>query len=596
MYTNHFGLSMRPFDMSPDPRLVHGNAPFCSAFNTLRRRIENGSQLMELSGNPGMGKTTLLLKLIAELEGARPLVFLPIANLCFDDLLSYACDQLQIDCAEAHDRHGGIDTRAFADLCAAAAADALIIVDEAQNLPDDSREGLMALLPVLAERAPGLQIILAGSPPAGHNPDSIFSPISAQPPILLDGLTAAETVDFIRHRLKRAGATTDPIFEDDALTRVSSLSKGTPRLINTLCDSAMLTAYSEDKHLVDAPTVERAIQDTGLGLQQDATLADDDHQTDATTDTGLVASQCRSAWLTATRAAMALGRWLTQTVGTGVTQLRFAIAKPPSRPREPRAAHSRTAARQSFDSLRHRLHGWLVNQQPGHHATTIVWVWALSATAVLAWTQTTPSNVADEDGARNQAPMAQLLAEESPDRLANADLRAQLARLRKELRDSESARTVLQQHFLAQQNMPRLPVSTEQVESAGTGAPADNPATGAATIDKPDVAKPDRDTPTERRHRVAKGDTLWGIARQYSVSVEQLASWNQLNQNQSLRPGTTLVVMPKPGSGTFYTVRQGDSLYGISRKFSVSVTNLQQWNQLDKSSHIKTNQLLLVNR
>jgi membrane-bound lytic murein transglycosylase D len=103
-------------------------------------------------------------------------------------------------------------------------------------------------------------------------------------------------------------------------------------------------------------------------------------------------------------------------------------------------------------------------------------------------------------------------------------------------------------------------------------------------------------------YKVQNGDSLWVIANRHQVSVKQLIKWNRLNSGSLIRPGQQLVIW-KNGKGTplgkhvrtiNYTVRSGDSLYRIARKFNVNITDLQRWNNLDKTRYLQPGQSLKV--
>ena len=103
-------------------------------------------------------------------------------------------------------------------------------------------------------------------------------------------------------------------------------------------------------------------------------------------------------------------------------------------------------------------------------------------------------------------------------------------------------------------------------------------------------------------YRVRNGDSLWNIARKHSVSVRQVARWNRIGTNTVIRPGQTLVIWTKDAGdkqhkrvrSIRYTVRSGDSLYLISKKFNVSVAELRRWNNLDKNKYIQPGQRLTL--
>ncbi len=103
-------------------------------------------------------------------------------------------------------------------------------------------------------------------------------------------------------------------------------------------------------------------------------------------------------------------------------------------------------------------------------------------------------------------------------------------------------------------------------------------------------------------YRVQDGDNLWVIAKKHSVTVHQVARWNRLGTRGIIRPGQELVIWVKDAGGAQdkrlrsirYTVRNGDSLYLISRKFSVSIAELRRWNKLDENKYLQPGQKLTL--
>jgi len=115
-------------------------------------------------------------------------------------------------------------------------------------------------------------------------------------------------------------------------------------------------------------------------------------------------------------------------------------------------------------------------------------------------------------------------------------------------------------------------------------------------------------SPPGSMHTVAKGDTLWSIARRYGVTVDKLKEWNDLTSGSALKPGQAIAVrgsdraaqpptaqpVSTQASARHYQVQRGDTLYGISRRFNVSVSELSTWNNLQASSSLRVGQTLVV--
>jgi general secretion pathway protein A len=261
MYTPYYGFREKPFNLSPDPRFLYLSGSHREVLGHLVYGIEQGEGFMAITGEVGTGKTTLcrtlLRRLGAESEVAfifnptlTPLELLKAINSefglsTFGDSRPELTDALNDFLLEQ--RHEGRRV--------------LLIVDEAQNLSTETLEQLRLLSNLETETSKLLQIVLLGQPELDQKLSAkdlrqLRQRISVW--WHLGPLDAAETREYVRHRLRVAGAQERPIFTDAALRTLHQLSKGVPRVINLLCDRALLAGYADQKAQIGRRLVLRA--------------------------------------------------------------------------------------------------------------------------------------------------------------------------------------------------------------------------------------------------------------------------------------------------------------------------------------------------
>ncbi len=255
MYLEYFGLRQEPFSVTSDPAFLWMGPAHEEAYAHIRYAVLQRKGFALLSGEVGTGKTTLVNQLLNDLDAQFPtcVVFNPVLNL--DSLFQYMFRDFGIGTAPK-DRGEAIS--AMYEWLAAegrSVRSPVIVIDEAQNLPDESLEGLRLLSNFETEQTKLLQILLVGQPELRKRLQSehlrqIQQRIAIQ--YHLVGLEPNAVADYVRHRLQIAGAPRpDALFSTKALQRLGDVSNGVPRVINQVADLCLLKAYSQGKLFVD---------------------------------------------------------------------------------------------------------------------------------------------------------------------------------------------------------------------------------------------------------------------------------------------------------------------------------------------------------
>jgi general secretion pathway protein A len=263
MYLSFFGLNEKPFAITPDPRYLFLSERHAEALAHLVYGINEAGGFVQLTGEVGTGKTTIIRSLLAQTPQNAEIALILNPRMTAPEFLLTICEELGIGVPDK----ATTSLKDLVDILSHYLLKAhsngkriVLVVDEAQNLAPDVLEQVRLLTNLETNTQKLLQIILIGQPELrellGRNElRQLAQRVTGR--YHLDPLSQGETTQYVSHRLRVAGATTD-IFTPLALSEIYRLSGGVPRLINVICDRALLGAYSQDIHRIDSGMVRRS--------------------------------------------------------------------------------------------------------------------------------------------------------------------------------------------------------------------------------------------------------------------------------------------------------------------------------------------------
>jgi len=566
MYANYFGFRDIPFRQLSDPRHVYMSAEFESAREELLETLNKDARLVLLMGHAGTGKTKLLRHLHAYLEPSRPIFYLPFSPLQVETFIAQTAVELDIELDEHVDLfqafQDGLRDRADDKHCP------VLLVDDAHNLGCDVLENFIDLFQLAAGQEPLAQVVLAAHPemeytlqrPELKEFEENLARLSRLQPLATD-----DVGPYIMFALRSIGYAGESVFTLEAIRRVAAQTRGVPQLINTLCEAAFLVGYGQDCNPITPDIVDAAVEEVAgfaMGKPSEPDLDGVDKDVDWLIDDDTVERQLPGvieSWLARSR------RWPIAAVGVGGTvALTAVIVLLVSVPFEDNAANARI--RNQNTVLAERMETLRTEVQTAHH---------------------------QRDNLQKQlnfhVEQRDLMAEE----LLEAQAASKAAELAAQSQSSVEESSVV---------VEEAPATTAEQLLAELMQNAESVADSIALKYADELSA----VPGMRTHTVKPGDTLWNISERSKVSVEQLMTLNGLKPGDEIILGRQLkiatvitgvpLVVAESGATApaWYTVKPGDSLYGIGREFDNSVADLKRWNQLSDTHHLLIGQRLRI--
>ncbi len=263
MYEKFYGLKESPFSIQPDPDFLYFGRLHSYAYSMMEYGIKNRAGFIVVSGEIGCGKTTLVRYLLNNLESNLTVGLVynthrEIANLLEWIMLSLGLPYEGLSQVALFDgfqrfliEQFKLDKRV------------LLIIDEAQNLSPDALEALRMLSNINADKHQLIQMMLVGQPQLKEmltRPELLQFSQRVEADFHIKPFAEADVHNYIQHRLEVSGRLT-PLFTQEACAKIAEASKGIPRRINILCNTALVYGFSSETNIIDLKLVEEVLKD-----------------------------------------------------------------------------------------------------------------------------------------------------------------------------------------------------------------------------------------------------------------------------------------------------------------------------------------------
>jgi general secretion pathway protein A len=263
IYLNFYGLEREPFGVTPDPEFLFMTPGHREALAQLLYGIQERKGFILVTAEVGMGKTTLLQALRQELDSTTAVAYVSNSMLPFQGILEYMLEEFELEKPGESHTQRLVTLQNFLVERHRIGQNTVLILDEAQNLYPQTLEQIRLLSNFETTKEKILQIILVGQPellarldmPELRQLRQRIGMVCSIPP-----MTRAGTRNYIRTRLRMAGAQDLGLFGEEALQRISEHAEGIPRIVNTVCDHCLLIGYADQNRRIDRSIVEQAIE------------------------------------------------------------------------------------------------------------------------------------------------------------------------------------------------------------------------------------------------------------------------------------------------------------------------------------------------
>ncbi len=272
MYTKFYALKEKPFEITPDPKFLYLSENHKEALALLTYAVRERRGFTVVTGEVGTGKTTLVQSLLSKLDGNTRTAYLFNPIMGSTDFLHYICQDLGLKSQKRSKGQYLSQLHKFLMACYSRNENVVLIVDEAHKLDPKLLEEIRLLTNLETSKSKLLQVILIGQPELNEVlEDREFRQLKQRVSLRYHvlPLNKEDTGKYIKRRLRIAGAFDHNIFTPKALKEIFDYSQGIPRLINIVCDNALLTGYATDQKVVGHKTIHEVINNLdGLKLRK----------------------------------------------------------------------------------------------------------------------------------------------------------------------------------------------------------------------------------------------------------------------------------------------------------------------------------------
>ena len=267
MYTKYYGLTSKPFENTPDPLFLFMSNKHREVLASMTYGINSAKGFILIAGDIGTGKTTLIHALLKEINTDFIIINIINPRVAFNDMLYHLAQKIEVS-YEGKDKIDLVeDIRNKLEKLDQDGRRAVLIIDEAHLIPDESLEDIRLLSNIESEKRKLIQIVLVGQNELYNKlQEETLRPLKQRLVINrhLDPLDKKETQDYIKHRLNVAG-TRSQLFDQKALSKIWRKSRGIPRVINQICDNAMLIGFALEADTIGPQIIKEVIKDMESG-------------------------------------------------------------------------------------------------------------------------------------------------------------------------------------------------------------------------------------------------------------------------------------------------------------------------------------------
>ena len=269
MYESFYGLREKPFNLLPDPDYIYMSHGHKNTYTHLEYAISENKGFVVITGEIGSGKTTLINFLLKKIQQDIQVAVVNQTGVSPTQLIRLICEEFELDVKGIVDKTEMLEIfNLFLLTQFSFKKRVVLIIDEAQNLPPKALEEIRMLSNLESEKDHLIQIILVGQPELknklqGKDLEQFAQRVTVN--CHLDGLNKDEIEQYIRHRLSIGGTKNLDIFDKGAARAVCTYSRGIPRLINILCDTALVYGYADNLKVINKKVIQDVINSREAG-------------------------------------------------------------------------------------------------------------------------------------------------------------------------------------------------------------------------------------------------------------------------------------------------------------------------------------------